>query len=146
MKRVDSLLADYGAHHRAPGNLVCHAFGVTLIVYGIVAVLGTIPLGPVNVAEALIAAAVAYYATLDLALAAAMLGIFAMLDVLARAVGDWRVGATAFVLGWILQAVGHSLFEKNRPAFFKNLLHLMVGPLFLVNELLRFRRVAPAPR
>ena len=146
MKRVDSLLADYGAHHRTPGNLVCHAFGVTLIVFGIVAMLGAIPIGPANVAEALIAAVVAYYATLDLALAAAMLGIFAMLDVAARAVGDWRVGAAAFVVGWIFQAVGHSVFERNRPAFFKNLLHLLVGPLFLVNELLRIRRVVPAPR
>jgi uncharacterized membrane protein YGL010W len=35
MKRVDALLADYGSHHRARGNLVCHAFGITLIVFGI---------------------------------------------------------------------------------------------------------------
>jgi len=36
------------------------------------------------------------------------------------------------------------VYERNRPAFFKNLVHLMVGPLFLMNELLRVRRSAPA--
>ena len=93
MKRVDALLADYGAHHRARGNLVCHAFGITLIAYGIVALLGRLPLGRWNVAEALIAGVVLYYATLDVPLAAAMLGGFVLLDLAARAVGDWRIGA-----------------------------------------------------
>jgi hypothetical protein len=36
VKRVDALLTDYGSHHRTRGNLVCHAFGVTLIVFGII--------------------------------------------------------------------------------------------------------------
>ena len=146
MKRVDAFLSDYGAHHRTRGNLVCHAFGITLIVWGIIAMLGALPLGRANVAEVLIAGVVLFYATLDVALAAAMLGIFLLLDLAARAVGDWRIGAAAFLVGWIFQAVGHAVYEKNRPAFFKNLLHLLVGPLFLVNELLKIRRVAPASR
>ena len=146
MKRVDALLSDYGAHHRTPGNLVCHAFGVTLIAWGIIAMLGALRLGPTNVAELLVAGVVLYYATLDVALAGAMLGIFAILDLAARVVGDWRIGAAAFGVGWVFQAIGHAVYEKNHPAFFKNLLHLLVGPLFLANELLKIRRVAPAAR
>lgn len=146
MKRVDALLSDYGAHHRARGNLVCHAFGITLISFGIVSLLGRISLERWNVAEALIGGVVLYYATLDLPLAGAMLAVFVLLDLAARVVGDWRIGAAAFVVGWIFQAVGHAVYEKNRPAFFRNLLHLLVGPLFLINELLRLRRVAPLPR
>lgn len=144
LKRVDALLADYGSHHRARGNLVCHAFGVTLIVFGIVSMFTTLPVGPVTVAEILIALVVAYYATLDTRLAAAMVVAFGAIDLVARAVADWRVGLAAFILGWIFQAVGHTVYEKNRPAFFKNLLHLLVGPIFLVNELLHIRRLAPA--
>jgi len=146
MKRVDALLSDYGAHHRTRGNLVCHAFGITLISFGIVSLLGRLSFGRWNVAEALIAGVVLYYATLDLPLARAMLAVFVLLDLAARAVGDWRIGAAAFVAGWIFQAIGHAVYEKNRPAFFRNRLHLLVGPLFLVNELLRLRRVAPLPR
>jgi uncharacterized membrane protein YGL010W len=144
MKRVDAMLADYGAHHRTRGNLVCHVFGVTLIVFGIVSMLGSFRLGPVTVSEVLMAAALLYYATLDFRLALGMLTAFALVDLAARAAGDWRIGLGAFVVGWIFQAVGHAVYERNRPAFFKNLVHLLVGPLFLMNELLRVRRSAPA--
>jgi len=69
-----------------------------------------------------------------------------LLDLAGRAAGDWRIGLAAFVLGWVFQGIGHARYEKNRPAFLKNLAHLMVGPLFLVNELLRIRPVAEASR
>ena len=146
MKRVDDLLSDYGAHHRTRGNLVCHAFGVTLIVFGILSLLAEIRVGPLTAGEILIAVVVQYYATLDLPLAGAILAAFALLDLAARALGDWRVGLAAFVVGWVFQAIGHAVYEKNRPAFFKNLQHLLVGPVFLVNELLKVRRIAPASR
>jgi uncharacterized membrane protein YGL010W len=146
MKRVDDLLADYGAHHRTRGNLVCHVFGVTLIVFGLLSMLAELRVGPLTAGEILIAAVVLYYATLDLPLSGAMLAAFAVLDLAARAVENWRLGLAAFVVGWVFQAVGHAVYEKNRPAFFKNLQHLLVGPMFLVNELLRVRRVAPASR
>ena len=144
MNRVDALLADYGSHHRTRGNLVCHVFGVTLIIFGIVSVLGTFRIGPVTVAEILMAAVFLYYTTLDLRLALGMLAAFALVDLAARSAADWRIGLAAFVVGWIFQAVGHAVYERNRPAFFKNLVHLLVGPLFLMNEFLRVRRPAPA--
>lgn len=146
MKRVDDLLSDYGSHHSTRGNLVCHAFGVTLIVFGILSMLAELRVGPLTAGEILIAVVVLYYATLDLPLAGAMLAAFAVLDLAARAVGDWRVGLAAFLVGWVFQAIGHAVYEKNRPAFFKNLQHLLVGPLFLVNELLKVRRIAPVSR
>jgi len=146
MKRVDDLLADYGAHHRTRGNLVCHAFGVTLIVFGILSMLAELRFGPVTAGEILIAVVVLYYATLDLPLAAAMLAAFVALDLAARGVADWRVGLAAFLIGWVFQAVGHAVYEKNRPAFFKNLQHLLVGPLFLVNEVLKLRQAVSVPR
>ena len=147
MKRVDALLADYGSYHRTRGNLVCHVFGVTLIVYGILSMLGQIPLGVGGwtAAELLLAAAFLYYLTLHAGLAFGVLAATGLLDAVARAVADWRVGLAAFVVGWIFQAIGHARFEKNSPAFFRNVIHLMVGPLFLVNELLRVRRPLTAP-
>jgi uncharacterized membrane protein YGL010W len=149
MRRVDALLADYASYHRARGNLVCHAFGITLIVFGSIALLRTVrwPAAPaVTAAEILIGAALLFYLTLDASLALAMLLEFTLLDVAARAIADWRVGLAAFLLGWVFQGVGHARFERNSPAFFKNLAHLLVGPLFLVNELLRVRRLPEVPR
>jgi uncharacterized membrane protein YGL010W len=150
--RIDELLADYASYHRTRGNVACHAAGITLILFGILSMLGALhlpPLGPVlgaSAAEVLIGAAFFYYLVLNVPLALAMLAECAALDIAARAVHDWRIGLVAFVLGWIFQGIGHAAYEKNSPAFFKNLLHLMVGPLFLLNELLRLRPVHAAAK
>ncbi len=143
MRRIDGLLADYAASHRTRGNFACHAAGITLILFGIFSVLGTVPLfGPWTASEALVGLAVLVYASLDLALAAGVLAYAAVLDVAARAVGDWRIGVAAFLVGWIFQAIGHAVFEKNKPAFFRNLVHLLIGPAYLVAETLGLRRSA----
>ncbi len=144
MKRVDSLLADYASYHRTRGNLVCHAFGITLIVFGILSMLLKVHIGGFTAAEVLIAGSFLFYLTLDVTLAVTMLVEVAVLDLAARGIGDWRVGLGAYVLGWIFQGVGHARFEKNSPAFFRNLVHLMVGPLFLLNELLKIRPLQAA--
>jgi uncharacterized membrane protein YGL010W len=143
MKRIDALLADYASYHRTRGNLVCHAFGITLIVYGTLSLLLMVPLGASRwtAAEALIAVAFLFYLTLSVPLALTMGVESVALDLLARVVADWRVGLAAFVAGWIFQGIGHARYEKNSPAFFKNLLHLMVGPIFLWNEVMRVRAI-----
>jgi uncharacterized membrane protein YGL010W len=143
MRRVDALLADYGSHHRTRGNLVCHAFGITLIVFGGLAMLRALRVGPFTGAEILIAIGFLFYLTLDPALAISALVATAALDVVASAVGNWRAGAVAFALGWVFQAIGHARYEKNSPAFFRNLVHLLVGPIFLLNEALRLRPHVP---
>jgi uncharacterized membrane protein YGL010W len=142
MRKIDTLLADYGSHHRTRGNLVCHAFGITLIVFGALSLLGCIGTPPAGstAAEWLIAAAFVFYLALDVPLALAILVPLAALDLVARVVSDWRIGLAAFAVGWVFQAVGHARFERNRPAFFKNLVHLMIGPIFLVNEVVKARR------
>jgi uncharacterized membrane protein YGL010W len=143
MKKIDALLADYASHHRTRGNLVCHVFGITLILYGILSLLRQVGLGAgITLAEVVIALALLYYLTLDVPLALAFLAEAVILNVLARIVGDGRVGLAAFVVGWILQGIGHARFERRSPAFFKNLVHLMVGPVFLLNEALGIRPVA----
>jgi len=147
MKRVDVLLADYASSHRTRGNLVCHAAGITLIVFGVFSMLGTVVIARGWTAtEALIALAFLAYTALDLPLAFGVLGFAAALDLAARAVGNWRIGAGAFALGWIFQAIGHAVYEKNRPAFFRSLVHLLVGPAYLVAEALHLRRGAARPR
>jgi uncharacterized membrane protein YGL010W len=143
-RRIDALLADYGSHHRTRGNLVCHAFGIPLIVFGILSLLLSIRLTPaLTAAEILVAAGFLFYCTLDVRLAVILLLAAVVLDLLARAVGDRRAGLAAFAIGWVFQGVGHARYEKRSPAFFRNVFHLLIGPLFLVNEWTRIRRIAP---
>ncbi len=44
---------------------------------------------------------------------------------------NWRWALVFFVVGWVLQFVGHAI-EGNQPAFFRNPIYLLIGPLWLV--------------
>lgn len=46
---------------------------------------------------------------------------------------NWRWAVGLFVLGWIFQFIGHAI-EGNQPAFFKNPVYLLIGPLWLVRR------------
>ncbi|HKU17684.1 MAG TPA: Mpo1-like protein, partial [Candidatus Saccharimonadales bacterium] len=44
---------------------------------------------------------------------------------------SWLVWAIVFVAAWIGQFVGHKI-EGKKPSFFKDLLFLLIGPLWLL--------------
>ena len=46
---------------------------------------------------------------------------------------NWRLALAPFIAGWILQFVGHKI-EGNQPAFFRNPIYLLVGPLWLIRR------------
>jgi uncharacterized membrane protein YGL010W len=46
---------------------------------------------------------------------------------------SWRWALALFVVGWILQFVGHAV-EGNQPAFFGNPVYLLVGPWWLLRR------------
>jgi uncharacterized membrane protein YGL010W len=145
LRNADFLLQDYAQYHRTKGNILCHFFGIWMIVYGILAFLLLVPIVSISrfqltAAELLIALSVAYYVVLDPRLALSMLVTVSILDFAARAANSPMLALILFVAGWIFQAIGHAVFEKNSPAFLKNLVHLMIGPIFLLNEILHIRR------
>jgi uncharacterized membrane protein YGL010W len=113
--------ADYAAFHTTAGNKACHSFGIPIIALASFALLARVPLVALGgfeltLAEVAIALIVGYYLTLD-------------------ATGRFIAPLPAvglFVVGWILQGVGHWVYEKNSPAFFRNFVHLAVGPLWIL--------------
>ena len=143
MQRIDAYLSDYAAYHQTRGNIACHFVGIPLIVYSIIAFFLQLRLNSmITAADILIAVSFLFYATLDLRLAILMLISTALLDLLGRSVGSPLIAVVAFVVGWVFQGIGHAVFEKKSPAFLRNLIHLMVGPIFLLNELFHFRTAA----
>lgn len=127
---------DYAAFHRTAGNKICHSFGIPIIVLASLALLARVPLFTtlgftVTLAEVLIVAFVGYYLTLDVPLAGLMLAGYAVLDAAGRFIPPLSA-LGLFVCGWILQGVGHWVYEKNSPAFFRNFVHLAVGQLWIL--------------
>jgi uncharacterized membrane protein YGL010W len=47
----------------------------------------------------------------------------------------WRLASVLFVVGWIFQFIGHWI-EGNQPAFFRNPVYLIIGPLWIVRRAL----------
>ena len=50
--------------------------------------------------------------------------------------GVWTITASLIVIGWALQIVGHSVFERRRPALLDNPIHMLISPMFIVAKLL----------
>jgi uncharacterized membrane protein YGL010W len=139
MTNPSTLLADYGAYHRDRRNLICHEIGIPLIVLGVIALLRLITLtgSAFSLASLVVVVVMVYYAAAfgREARAATYIAIvgLAVLYVIAVFV-TWPFAIAAFVIGWVFQFVGHA-YEGKSPAFLTNLLHLLVGPLWVASHL-----------
>lgn len=147
--RFEALWSDYDEHHRSAGNKLCHAVGIPLIVAGLLGLLAAVRLAeaggwPVEAAALLLLLALPVYLWLDLRLGTAMIIGSALLYLIARLL-PWWLNLGLLVVGWIFQFVGHGVYEKRSPAFFTNLAHLLVGPLWVLNHLLRVRPQTARP-
>jgi uncharacterized membrane protein YGL010W len=128
--------SDYASFHRTPGNQACHYVGIPLIVFSIFALLARVPLFDaggftVTAAELLLLAATVFYVRLDGALAVMMLVASIALAAAGR-LTPVPVAVALFVVGWVFQFIGHYVYEKKSPAFYRNLAHLLVGPLWIL--------------
>ncbi len=143
MKKIDKLLLDYASSHRTKGNMITHFIGIPLIILGLISMLVRLPLlsESFTAAEVLIILVTIFYFTLDVKLGSVMLIAVLLLDIMARGIGSFWIGFLIFATGWLFQGIGHAIYEKHSPAFFKNLIHLLIGPLFILNEVLHIRSI-----
>ena len=133
---LEAHFTDYAAFHGTPGNKACHYIGIPLIAVSLFALLSAVPLLTIGgftptLAEVVLLAATAYYLKLDATLAALMLAVSAVLILIGHRI-PIGVAVALFVVGWILQLIGHYVYEKRSPAFSRNLAHLLVGPLWIL--------------
>ena len=133
MSDIRTLFADYAAFHQTKGNKLFHRLGIPLIMLTLIGMLARAGVGHLNAAVALIIVAEIVYFMLEWRLALAMLVISAAFYFAGLAIPFW-INVALFVLGWIFQFIGHSVYEHKQPAFLKNFLHLLVGPLWILND------------
>lgn len=124
-----ALLVEYGTYHRDPRNRAMHEIGIPLIVLAIVALLERVHVGPVDLGALAIVLAVAFYLRVDVPSALAAFVGYAALYAIGAYV-PWWLAIASFVIGWVFQFVGHA-YEGRKPAFLTNLVHLLVGPLWI---------------
>ncbi|HEY2093160.1 MAG TPA: Mpo1-like protein [Thermoanaerobaculia bacterium] len=136
MPDIQTLFADYASYHRTKGNKAFHRLGIPLIMLTAIGMLVRVHVtGRIDAAMILIALAEVYYLLAEWRLAIAMLAVSVAFYFIGAAIPLW-LNAALFVLGWIFQFVGHSVYEHRNPAFFRNFTHLLVGPLWILNDLI----------
>ena len=140
MRTATDLLSQYAAYHRDRRNIVSHLVGVPMIVFAIGVLLArpSVPLAgfPVTPAWVMFGLAAAWYLTRgSVVLGMAVSLVVGLLMLFAHQITTswiaWGVGF--FVVGWIVQFVGH-WYEGKKPAFVDDLIGLLVGPMFIVAE------------
>lgn len=145
MKTLIDQLSSYADYHRDPRNIVSHYIGVPMIMQAVVILLarlqwGALAGGALSLALLAGIASAVYYCLLDrryglfmTVLLAAMLAL--AMSVAAQSTALWlALGLGLFTVGWVIQFIGHC-YEGRKPAFFDNVMSLVVGPLFVAAEL-----------
>ncbi|BAU71819.1 Mpo1 family 2-hydroxy fatty acid dioxygenase [Metapseudomonas furukawaii] len=144
MKTLIDHLGQYAEYHRDRRNIATHFVGIPMIVLA-VAVLLSRPgfeafglwLSPAALVSLLSAR---FYFRLDGAYGLVMamvllLCLWVGAGLAVQSTALWLgVGLALFVVGWIIQFVGHH-YEGRKPAFVDDLSGLIVGPLFVLAEL-----------
>lgn len=144
MKTLVEHLSQYAEYHRDRRNIATHFVGIPLIVLAVAELLSRPGLELAGLwlsPAALVAAAAAiFYLRLDLRYGLLMstlllLSLWFGAALAVQSTTLWlSVGVALFVIGWIIQFVGH-YYEGRKPAFVDDLMGLLVGPLFVVAEL-----------
>lgn len=140
------LMCQYAAYHRDRRNIATHFVGIPLIVLAAGVMLARVPLELAglrsNAAWLVWALSTLWYLTRgNLVLGLAVSVVNAVLMALAQSIVEYTQSASLawglvlFVLGWIIQFVGH-YYEGRKPAFADDLVGLAVGPMFIVGETL----------
>jgi len=134
------LMSQYAEYHRDKRNIATHFVGIPLIVFAIGILLARASIGGFTLAWIVWALATAWYLTRgNLVLGVATSVVNAMLIALAHPFAGvplvpwlaWGIGF--FVLGWLIQFIGH-YYEGRKPAFVDDIVGLLVGPMFVVGE------------
>jgi uncharacterized membrane protein YGL010W len=140
MQTVEALFADYASYHRTRGNKVFHRLGIPMIMLSLIGMLTAVPLFTIgtvrlDAAMLLIAVASAWYFIVEWRLAIGMMAISVGFYFVGAALGLW-INLALFVVGWIFQGIGHAVYEHKSPAFLRNFVHLLVGPLWILNDVI----------
>ena len=134
---LTSYFKDYDSYHKTTGNKITHYFGIPIILISLLGLLSRLQfetyvyaIGAADGAHLLLLISFLWYLYLDWKIAFPfIIALYALYY--AGRILPLNLSWCLFVLGWILQGVGHYAYEKNSPAFFRNMIHLSIGPLWI---------------
>lgn len=126
-----ALAEEYASEHATTRNQICHCIGIPLIVLALI----RWTQWPAGSMFPWLALALPIYYFWSIRLGIAMTIVVAVMAVIAYCFISMWIALALFIIGWIFQLAGHAVFEKNRPSLTHNLVHLFVGPAWILQKL-----------
>lgn len=147
MKKIDSLLNEYGESHKNKTNKFIHWICVPLIYLSIVGLVRSIPSdllsneylseNYLNWASITVLLVMIYYLSMSFMLTLGMT-IFSFIClyicntlILLNLSLIW-ISVVIFTVSWVFQFIGHKI-EGKKPSFLKDIQFLMIGPAWLMH-------------
>ena len=139
-------LGYYADAHRDGINSVMHMIGNPILFVAVVLPLCLLPVSVFGVqtsaAPLLTAPALVLWTAWDIAIGLAIVVTSIPLLFAAGAIAIhvsilwvWVIAVGLFVLGWVLQIVGHQLFEGKRPTLLDNPVQMLISPMYIFAKL-----------
>ncbi len=147
MKKIETLIQQYGLSHQNNVNKLIHWICVPIILFTIIGIVAAIPfLSKLNTwifnwGGILLAVTSWYYWRISKTLFVGFLTFSILFLYLNHLLGLYlsqqgidqiQALITMFILAWIGQFIGHSI-EGKRPSFFQDLQFLLIGPAWLLH-------------
>lgn len=146
-ERLADYFKDYSAYHKTAGNKFTHYLGIPFIVVSLLGLLSGAVIGSEGLAGStylridggvvLLILGLVWYFWVDWKITIPFAFILTGFYFTGRALPT-SMNWSLFAIGWIFQGVGHALYEKKSPAFFKNLTHILIGPLWIFARLVGY--------
>ncbi len=149
MRKIDSLLNEYGESHQNGVNKLIHWVCVPLIMFSLIGMLWSIPSQPLiqlvgtdlngylSFGTIALCIAAFYYLRLSFQLFLGMVVIATLIAVGNRWLSEvtenlFLSSLLIFALAWVGQFIGHKI-EGKKPSFLKDVQFLLIGPAWLLH-------------
>ncbi len=153
MRKIDSLLREYGESHQTSFNQKVHYICVPAIFFSIIGLFAAIPTGSIfeglvpasiqpymHIGTLIILFGLLYYLRLSVSLFIGMIIFSGLVLFGVNALTNldfaplWAIMLAIFVIAWIVQFIGHK-HEGKKPSFLKDVQFLMIGPAWTMSHL-----------
>jgi uncharacterized membrane protein YGL010W len=139
-------LVYYAQAHRDPVNSVMHMIGNPILFIAVVLPLCLLPVSVFGVqtsaAPILVIPALLLWTAWDVAIGLAIVVTSIPLLFAAEAIASraslpliWTMSIGLFVFGWVLQIIGHQVFEGKRPTLLDNPVQMLISPMYIFAKL-----------
>jgi len=124
-------LRNYQNDHRHPTNHLIHCFGIPLIFMSLIGLLNLLNINGYGLGNWSLVLISVFYLIHDTKASVIVIPLMVVAGWFSSQLG-WLSLGVIFLLSWVIQVIGHRIYDKNNPSTLRSLIYLLIAPLYLV--------------